>query len=118
MFHVKHFGPIAAENLTRAKTALRSDFVRSRDFLVQSESGGGGASIAQRFARGSLRCKVHANMFDREHTGVRSPIPMTPKPLPQPPCNDRLSGKDGAGMPGRSLQPHPSRLTKFKAEKV
>jgi hypothetical protein len=46
MFHVKHFRPIEAQNLTRTKTALRFDLVRSIDFLVQLESGCGAAALA------------------------------------------------------------------------
>jgi hypothetical protein len=60
MFHVKHFCPVAAQNLTRTKTALLIDFVRSIDFLVQSESGGGGASMIEYVAGSQFRCKIHS----------------------------------------------------------
>jgi hypothetical protein len=35
MFHVKHFCPIEAQNLTRPDTESSPDLVRSIDFLVQ-----------------------------------------------------------------------------------
>jgi hypothetical protein len=47
MFHVKHFRPIGAQNLTRRETALHIDLVRSIDFLVQLESGAGGVSMSR-----------------------------------------------------------------------
>jgi hypothetical protein len=47
MFHVKHFGPVEAQNLTRRKQGLPLNLIRSTEFLVRFESGRGGASIAQ-----------------------------------------------------------------------
>jgi hypothetical protein len=46
MFHVKHFGTIGAENLTRPKQRPHFDLVRSIDFLVQYQEGGAAASMA------------------------------------------------------------------------
>jgi hypothetical protein len=60
MFHVKHFCPIRAQNLTSRKTALRFDLVTSRNFLVRSESGGGAVSMAHSFAKVELQCKIHS----------------------------------------------------------
>jgi len=61
MFHVKHFCPVAAQNLTRAKTAFRVDLVRSTDFLDRLESGCAGALMAQVVGDSQLRCKIHSH---------------------------------------------------------
>jgi hypothetical protein len=60
MFHVKHFCPIAAQNLASRKHRLLVRFVRSVDFLVQKKLGGGGASMMKHVAGSQLRCKIHS----------------------------------------------------------
>jgi hypothetical protein len=57
MFHVKHFCPIEAQNLTRPKTTASSELVRSTDFLVQLESDGGSAPTAPRGCGSRHQCK-------------------------------------------------------------
>ncbi len=58
MFHVKHFCPVAAQNLTRLRTAVSCLCVRSADFLVQLESGRDGVALARPPAHGipNVRC--------------------------------------------------------------
>src|SRR5262249_9332292 len=60
MFHVKHFRPIKSQNLTSLEPALRFDRVRSRNFLVRSESGGSGGSMSKPVAGLQVRCKIHS----------------------------------------------------------
>jgi hypothetical protein len=57
---VKHFCPIAAQNLTWRETAASRRFVRLADFLVQLESGIGGASMLKAVAKSQFRCKIHS----------------------------------------------------------
>jgi hypothetical protein len=58
-FHVKHFCPIKAQNLTRPLTAASPDLVGSIDSLVRKKSGGGGAWLVELSAENQLRCKIH-----------------------------------------------------------
>jgi TIR domain len=58
MFHVKHFCPKVAQNLTRPKTAASFRHIRSPDFLVRFQKPGGGPSIAASFAETHLPCKI------------------------------------------------------------
>jgi hypothetical protein len=46
MFHVKHFCPINAQNLTSPKKAASLGSRKIAQFLVRPESRGGGASMA------------------------------------------------------------------------
>jgi hypothetical protein len=60
MFHVKHFCPVGAENLTRPRTAAHFDLVRSIDILVQFQEGRSATSIARPVAGRHPRCKVRS----------------------------------------------------------
>ena len=61
LFHVKRFCPIGGQNLTRPKTAVPHQSVRSIDFLRPFNEGDGAASVAQPVAGKHPRCKVGLN---------------------------------------------------------
>ena len=55
---VKHFRPIAAENLTSRKTSDVLDQVGLAGFLVRSKSGGGGTPKAEPRRWKSATCQI------------------------------------------------------------
>jgi hypothetical protein len=61
MFHVKHFCPKAAGNLTSSKTAPLPGPCRIDRNFGAMESGGGDTSIAEHVAGNQLRCKFGIN---------------------------------------------------------
>jgi hypothetical protein len=79
MFHVKHFGPIGAHNLTRPKTAAFLNIVESTDFFLQLESSVGGVSTPEPVAKGQLRCKI--DLYQDWQLGQRPNAAWLP-PLP------------------------------------
>jgi hypothetical protein len=58
MFHVKHFRPIPAQNLTRCKTAGALVEIRPGKILVRLKSRGGPARNAPPRQKNAPKCKI------------------------------------------------------------
>jgi hypothetical protein len=58
MFHVKHFGPVAAQNLTRWKTEILRGKVRTSRILVQLKSAGESRFFGVPQSPAAPQCKI------------------------------------------------------------
>jgi hypothetical protein len=68
MFHVKHFGPVAAQNLTRQKTEILLGKVRTARILVQSKSAGESRFFGVAGARLRRNVRSAGNPCPRKHS--------------------------------------------------